>query len=52
MHAEVTSSTGAEVLLGFVHEHTAAGATVYTDDHKAYSNMKGVKHEKVKHSVG
>ncbi len=52
VHAEVTSSTGKESLQGFVHKHTADGATVYTDDHKAYSNMQGVKHETVKHSVG
>ena len=52
VHAEVTPSTGADALQGFVHKHTADGVTVYTDDHKAYSNMQGVKHETVKHSVG
>ena len=52
MHAEVTESTGSDPLQGFVHEHTAVGVTGYTDDHKAYANMKGVKHETVKHSVG
>ncbi len=52
VHAEVTESTGGEALQGFIHKHTESGATVYTDDHKAYSNMQGVKHETVKHSVG
>ena len=52
VHAEVTPSIGSEDLQGFVHEHITPGATVYTDDHKAYNNMKGVKHATVKHSVG
>ena len=52
VHAKVTESTGKEDLQGFIHEYTVPGATVYTDDHKAYSNMQGVKHETVKHSVG
>ena len=52
IHAEVTPSIGSADLQGFVHKHTTDGVTVYTDDHKAYSNMQGVKHEKVKHSVG
>lgn len=52
VHAEVTPSTGSDALQGFVHENTVPGATVYTDDHKAYSNTQGVKHETVKHSVG
>ena len=52
VHAEVTESTGGKALQGFVHKRTESGATVYTDDHKAYFNMKGVKHETAKHSVG
>ena len=52
VHAEVTSSTGKVALQGFVHKRTADGVTVYTDDHKAYSNMQGVKHQTVKNSVG
>lgn len=52
VHAEVTPSIGSEALQGFVHKHTAENAIVYTDDHKAYFNMKGVKHETVKHRVG
>ena len=52
VHAEVTSSTDSKALQGFVHKHTVDGVTVYTDDHKAYSNMQGVKRETVKHSVG
>ena len=35
-HAEVTESTGSEALQGFIHKHTTSGATVYTDDHRAY----------------
>ena len=52
VHAEVPHSTDYKSLQGFVHELTVVGATVYTEDHKAYSNMQGVKHETVKHSVG
>ena len=52
VHAEVTSSSGKETLQGFVHDNTVPGATVYTDVHKAYSDMQGMKHKTVKHSVG
>ncbi len=52
VHAKVTPSIGSDALQDFVHEHTVPGATVYTDDHKAYSNMQGVEHKTVKHSVG
>ncbi|MDE2848103.1 MAG: IS1595 family transposase [Gemmatimonadota bacterium] len=52
VHAEVTPSIGAADLQGFIHKHTTDGVTVYTDDHKGYNNMKGVKHQTVKHSVG
>ena len=37
---------------GFVHKYTENGATVYTDGHKAYSDIQGVGHQTVKHSVG
>lgn len=52
VHAEVTPAIGKDDLKGFIHKLPEPGATVYTDDHKAYSNMKGVKHQTVKHSVG
>ena len=41
-----------ETLAGFVHETVEAGETVYTDDHRAYRNLKEVyEHGTVKHSV-
>lgn len=52
VHAEVTPSTDKMALQGFVHKHTAPGATVYTDEAQAYKGLPGVKHEAVKHSVG
>ena len=38
-------------LQGFVQEHAASGATVFTDEAKAYSGLP-FEHETVKHSVG
>ena len=49
--AEVVSNTDSETLQGFVADHAAAGATVYTDDAKAYRGMP-YDHESVKHSIG
>ena len=49
--ANVIENIDAETLRGFVHEHAEEGATVYTDDPRAYRGMSGVKHEAVKHSV-
>ena len=50
--ASVTTDTlNAKTLHGFVHRHAAPGATVYTDDARAYHGMSDVKHEAVKHSV-
>ena len=46
------SNTWAETLQGFVTDHTEEGATVYTDDARAYKGMPGRHHETVKHSVG
>ena len=41
-----------ETLAGFVLETVEAGATVYTDDHRAYKSLKDVyQHQTVKHSV-
>ena len=45
------SGTDAKTLQGFVEDHAAPGATVYTDDAAAYRGMR-FKHEAVKHSVG
>ena len=49
--AKVVENTDAETLQGFVHDHAEDGATIYTDDARAYGGMAGVKHEAVKHSV-
>ncbi len=51
VHAKVVERTDAETLQGFVTDHTADGAQVYTDEAKAY---KGIDrpHEAVNHSAG
>ena len=48
--AAVVDGTDAETLQGFVKDHAAKGATVYTDDHKGYRGMP-FEHETVKHST-
>ena len=48
--AAVVGNTDANTLQGFVADHAAKGATVYTDDHKGYQGMP-FDHETVKHSV-
>ena len=48
--AAVVGNTDAKTLQGFVGEHAAKGATVYTDDHGGYHGMP-FKHETVKHSI-
>ena len=42
-------NTDAETLQGFVLDHVADGATIYTDDATAYTHLPN--HESVKHSV-
>ena len=49
--AEVVPDARAITLQGFVAAHTEHGATVYTDDAKAYRGMPNRKHEVVKHSA-
>ena len=49
--ATVVKGTDAKTLRGFVGDHAAKGATVYTDDHGGYQGMP-FEHETVKHSVG
>ena len=49
--AAVVTSTDAATLQGFIMEHTAPGATVYSDDASAYEGLP-YPHETVKHSVG
>ena len=48
--AAVVEGTDAGTLQGFVADHAAEGATVYTDDHKGYQGMP-FDHKTVKHSV-
>ncbi len=48
--AKVVNSTNAETLQGFVKDHTAPGATVYTDDATAY-NALPFNHVVIKHSL-
>ena len=48
--AAVVGNTDAKTLQGFVGDHAAEGATVYTDDHGGYQGMP-FEHETVKHSV-
>ena len=48
--ARVVEHTDRETLQGFVVEHIADGAAVYTDEASAYDGL--LNHESVKHSVG
>ncbi len=48
--AKVVRNADAETLQGFVLDHAAEGATVYTDDAPVYDNLP-FKHATVKHSV-
>ena len=48
--AKVVTTPDMEILRGFVKEHTAKGATVYTDAAKAYETLP-FAHEAVEHSV-
>ena len=50
VNAAVVKGTDAKTLQKFVADHTAEGATVYTDDHGGYQGMP-FEHETVKHSV-
>ena len=49
--ARVVENTDAPTLQGFVREHVKPGATVYTDEAKAYKGMTEFDHEAVNHSV-
>lgn len=50
VRAMPVQNTDKATLQGFVQANTTEGATVYTDDHKAYDGLPN--HETVKHSVG
>ena len=49
--AKVVTSTDKDTLQGFVKKNAAPGATVYTDDAKAYETLP-FSHNSVKHSLG
>ena len=49
--AKVIEETDAKTLQGFVADHAAPDATVYTDDAKAYKGMP-FEHDSVRHSTG
>ena len=49
--ARSVENTDGATLKGFIAEHTAPGATVYTDDHGGYQGMP-FDHEAVNHSAG
>ncbi len=51
VRAEVVKTTDGETLKGFVREHVEPGATLYTDEAKAYQGMPEFDHEAVNHSV-
>ena len=50
VRAKVVENTDKATLQGFVIDHTAPGATVYTDEASAYEGLP-FPHESVKHSV-
>ncbi len=53
VRARAVTSTDGPTLRGFVREHTAPGAQVYSDGHAAYTSLEGeYKHAAVQHSVG
>ena len=52
VNAEVTVSTDALALTGFISRKTEKGASIFTDDATAYQNLLDYRHESVKHSIG
>ena len=51
VNAAVIGNTDKETLQGFVVEHAAPGATVYTDEASGYKGLP-FRHKAVKHSIG
>lgn len=49
--ARVVDSVDSENVHGFVRDHAEAGATLYTDEARAYNGMPEYTHETVNHSV-
>ena len=52
VHTEVVKNTTAVELQGFIWKTAKPGATVYTDEAKAYTSLVGYEHNAVKHSKG
>ena len=51
VRAEVVEHTDGDTLKDFVREHVGPGATIYTDEARAYKGMPEFDHEAVNHSV-
>jgi len=49
--ARIMEATNAAALQGFVRKHGEPGATLYTDEARAYRGMREYRHEAVNHSV-
>ena len=53
--AKATKSTGADTLLGMVHEHILPDSTIYTDEYNPYSGISKMKggydHKRIHHST-
>ena len=54
VRAEVVASTDKATLQGFVEHNARTGATVYTDEARAYQGLSALRyhHERVQHSAG
>lgn len=54
VRARTIKDTGSTTLVGFVKEHAPKGATVVTDEFRAYRELSrhGYNHKTVKHSIG
>ncbi len=50
--AQVIDRADNDTSQGFIHDHVAQGAVVYTDEASAYRNLDGYRHEAVSHSAG
>jgi len=50
--AKAVQEIDGPTLQGFVRDRAAPGATVYSDDARAYRGMKGFRYEAVNHSAG
>ena len=50
--AKAIANRTREELHGFIRDNVAAGATVYTDDWRAYRGMPEYRHSSVNHSIG